>query len=242
MTHALLLGRIIHIDGYLHNLRPMPRGQHQQFQLSLIARGEQPESVQLPQRIQPVAGLGILEPATRLHPEPEVGELVGEATAFAAVHLFRVPAAHDEGVGMVCVSLQEPADLSRVMLTVSIEGNGIGEPHVERLEETCLQGCSLTTVLGQRHKGDALDAFQDGSRRVCAAVVHHHHIVTFSQSLLHHAEDGSTVVVRWNHHTDAPLAEHLALTTDLTLFGAHDEIPLLISESFVRRNKTSAMG
>ena len=40
MAHTLLLGGIIHVDGYFDEIRAMPGGKDQQFQFCLIFRGE----------------------------------------------------------------------------------------------------------------------------------------------------------------------------------------------------------
>ena len=81
MTHTLLLRRIIHVDGDLDQFHAVPRGEHQQLQLRLIAGGQQTETVEPFQRIEPVARLGISERPEGLDEEPEIAESVGKAAS-----------------------------------------------------------------------------------------------------------------------------------------------------------------
>ena len=62
--------------GHLHSL---PGGIYQYLQFEFIASGELPGKVDAAERIEPVPRLGILEADTRLQPETEIGEFIGES-------------------------------------------------------------------------------------------------------------------------------------------------------------------
>ena len=81
MTHSLFLRWVIDIHGHLMNGDVRPSGEHQQFQLGLLARGDKPLACQTTERIEPVARLCVRQGNTRLDLEPEIGELVGEGAA-----------------------------------------------------------------------------------------------------------------------------------------------------------------
>ena len=214
MTHPLLPRRVIHVDGRRHQLHAVPGGKHQQFQFCLVAGGEQTQTVQFPQRIEPVARLRVVEPATRLHPQPEIRETVGKTTALRPFRSIHPSAAQNQRPWMLLIGLQHRGDVLRIVLTVAVQRDGIGKSHLQSLAEARLQRSTLTSVPVECHHRQALlcEAVEDAGRSVSAAVVHHDHIATLIQRSSHHTTDGSAVVIRRNHHTDTPLSEHLQLS------------------------------
>ena len=99
------------------------------------------------------------------------------------------------------------------MLTVAIEGDGIGKPQFQGLTESSLQGSTLTAVLVECHHRQTVlgESIEDAGCRVSTAIVHHDHVVALFHRTSHHTTDGSAVVIRRNHHANTTLTKHSLL-------------------------------
>ena len=84
--------------------------------------------MQLMQRIQSVAGLGVRKRAACLKGKPEIAEFVGKAAAFASAHILQsLSCSHNQGAGILYIGLQHQSYIFGKMLSVPIQGNGIGK-------------------------------------------------------------------------------------------------------------------
>ena len=135
----------------------MPRRQHHQGQLGLVARRHQAQIFKFLERVKTVARLCVLEVAPRLNVEPEIGELVGETAALGAVHALEIALAHDQRTRMLLVGFQKLSNVGRIVLPIGIEGDGIGEAHRQSLLKAAAQGITLAAVDLVFNQGDALD-------------------------------------------------------------------------------------
>ena len=98
MADTFLLRRIIDAYGHRYKRHIVPRGKHEQFEFRLIAAGEDPQSVELMQRIQSHAGLRVRQMNSRLQGKPEVGEPVGELAFAGHIVVSKLPAAHNQRI------------------------------------------------------------------------------------------------------------------------------------------------
>ena len=204
------IGRIIDVDRHRDYLDAMPRGKDKEFEFCLVARGEQREPAQLLERIEAEARLRVLEAVSCLNGKPEVGEGIGELASLAAFSLLESLApTYDEGARMLLVGMKHRWDVLGEVLAVSIEGDGVGKAHLQRLLEATLQGCAFAGIPVIADNCDALDALQDTERLVSAAISHNNHVEAMRHDTTHHIGDGSRIVESGNHHADASRAKCL---------------------------------
>ena len=209
VAHALLSGRIIDVDGNGDETDPVPGGEDEQLEFSLVARGEQREPAELPDGIEAEARLRVGQGMQSLHRKPEIGKPVGKQTASRGVDAREIATAHDEGSGVFDVGLHEPGDFFGVMLPVGVERDGVGKAHLQRFGKTAFQRIAFASVAGIIHEGDAGHRSEDVARSVSRTVVHYNDVVALLQCGLNHSSDGAAVVVGRNHDADAAFAHGL---------------------------------
>ena len=81
--------------------------------------------MQLLQGIETVARLGVGHTLTGLDEKPEVGKAIGKGAALRSFHSVKVALTHNQRKGMFLVGAQEIIDMSGIMLSVAVEGDGI---------------------------------------------------------------------------------------------------------------------
>ena len=66
---------------------------------------------------------------SRLHGEPKIAELVGEFASTASFRILQILAcSHYEGSRMLDIGFHQHGYIFREMLSVAVEGDGIGKP------------------------------------------------------------------------------------------------------------------
>ena len=195
---------INHVDLDGHQVGATPGGKDEQLQLGLVSIGEQGEARHVFQRIKPIARLCVGQVDACLHPEPEVGKLIGEGVLARHVVLFQVAAAHNQGAGVLLQSLHKQRDVFGEVLSVAVDGEGIVKAHGLGFLEALFEGIAFATVTAIVDHGDALaKRSQDFSRMVGAAVVDDDDIGTIGQHPFHHVAQRAAIVV--GRHDDADL-------------------------------------
>ena len=221
VRYTLLTGRIIDIHGYRDNPHAIPGRRYQQLQLCLVPGSQQGEPVQFVQGIKPEARLGVGDIMQGLYAEPEVAESIGKLAAARPFYAVQLALTQNDGFGVAQVGLQEQGDVLGEMLTVGIQGNGIGEAHLYGLAKAVFQGRALACVLGIIHQRDALCLQEQLACAVGAAVVHYNNIVALQQGTTDHISNGSCIVVCRYNGADSSLVQQSGYVCCMLLFRRH---------------------
>lgn len=147
---------INHVDLDGHQVDATPGGEDEQLQLGFVAIGKQGEARHVVQRIQPIARLCVGQVDAGLHPEPEVGKLVGEGVLARHVVLFQVAAAHNQGARVLLQGLHKQRDVLGEVLSVAVDGEGVVEAHGLGFLEALFEGIAFATVATIVDHDDAL--------------------------------------------------------------------------------------
>jgi hypothetical protein len=177
MRNAFFGFGIVDVDWHGDYLDAVPRGKDEEFEFCFVARGEERESAELFQRIKTEACLGVFEVVSCLNGKPKVGKGIGELAAFASLHLLKpFPFSHDEGSWVFLVGLKHCGNILGKVLTVGIQSDGVGEPHLEGFLEASFQGIAFACILGIGNDGDSLDVLEDFECSVSTSISDNYYI------------------------------------------------------------------
>ena len=141
-----------------------------------------------------------------LNGEPEIAEFVGKFASTASFRILQILAgSHYEGSRMLDIGFHQHGYIFRKMLSVAVEGDGIGKPGLEGISEPFPQRYALATVVSEvQNYGRNVHCLKQLHGVVGASVTDHNYIITLSLATAHHIHYGAGIIVGGDYHAYSP--------------------------------------
>lgn len=147
MRDAFVARRIIDTDGNRAQLHTMPNRKDQQFELSLIARSDETQAVQMMKGIGSIATLCVGKVMPRLKSEPEIGKTSGENRSLRFVFVLERSGPNDDGrLRNAVQGIKEDGEILGIMLPVTVDRYRIIVAQTQRFTKAADKSLTLAAV------------------------------------------------------------------------------------------------